>query len=167
MNDRTRIQSFVTYGLIAVGGLIAALSGLCTVSLIALTLPGTLHPSTPQDYSAVILMFALLIGGPATLFGGWLLHLGRRSRRETPDDFDRIASALTVVTGGLMSVGYLAFAALPLKRLAEALSGGEGRAAQPLGALVGMLFVTCGAATFAALMAWWAFMRFRRAWAAR
>lgn len=71
------VRTFVTYALIAVGGLITALCGSCTGVFLIMGLAS----NDPQSYGQAMAVMALIIGGLPTLVGVLLLWLGLRRRK--------------------------------------------------------------------------------------
>jgi|HubBroStandDraft_1064217.scaffolds.fasta_scaffold00252_20 hypothetical protein len=79
----TAEQKFVGALLMAVGGLMATLCGLCTLGFVGLTIVDTVSAGTRQDFVVgfgVFVLFACLIGGVPTLFGAIIFYGGWKMR---------------------------------------------------------------------------------------
>jgi hypothetical protein len=126
--DEEPVRRAVTWGLIVLGWLWLALAGGCTLVFVGMSAWGLISssigggPSYDAPYAAVVLVGALIVGGPAMLLGWLILHAGRglkQGRRPV------VLGWLFVVLGGL----WTAEAVLRAVALAVLLARSNGSAA--------------------------------------
>jgi len=150
----------------ALGAMIATLTGSCTAFIGGVTLPSVLFDtSDPGGYGIAFLWPTLLIGPAFAAGGAFLFRRGHRALVSArPDRIDRLASALTALACLAWSGALVAIVVVTLSDLLAP----SPYAREPI--WVPILFVAglaVAPASLAALAAVLAFRRFRAASAAR
>lgn len=94
--QRSPERRFIGAALMAVGGLIAALCGSCTLIFSVAMIVESLN--YPRELFSILVMF-LLVGGPPTLLGLLLFWWGRRLRRPPPSNRSKHPAVFSDETG--------------------------------------------------------------------